>query len=145
VTADLFGEPHFADGSWRSGAHSHSLSGSCPACGAPLPAESGHGPVLRATVPQPIAAALRLTSTLSARERVVFELLGMGYDNRSIARDMNISERTVKRHITVILAKLHLESRLQAGLTALIISMCSPVRAAWPEGRIVADSPPRDN
>jgi DNA-binding NarL/FixJ family response regulator len=35
---------------------------------------------------------------------------------------MNISERTVKRYITLILGKLGLESRLQAGLAALIIS-----------------------
>jgi len=146
VTADLYGEPHFVERSWgSSGSHSHSPRGSCPACGAPLSAESDQGPVLRVAIPQPIAAALRLTGTLSGREGIVFELLGMGYDNRSIARDMNISERTVKRHITVILAKLHLESRLQAGLTALIISMCSPVRAAWPEGRIADDSRRRDN
>jgi DNA-binding NarL/FixJ family response regulator len=38
---------------------------------------------------------------------------------------MNISERTVKRHVTVILAKLRLESRLQAGLAALLISSAS--------------------
>jgi DNA-binding CsgD family transcriptional regulator len=128
VTADLFGEPLFAERSWQSSG-THSLSGPCPACGGPLSAESGQGPVLRGVVPQPIAAALQLARTLSGREGVVFEFLGMGYDNRSIARDMNISERTVKRHVTVILAKLHLESRLQAGLAALIISMCSPAAA----------------
>jgi DNA-binding NarL/FixJ family response regulator len=81
--------------------------------------------VLRATIPQPIAAALRFASQLSARERTVFEFLGAGYDNRSIARELGVSERTVKRHVTVILTKLGLESRLQAGLAALIISSFS--------------------
>lgn len=96
----------------------------CHACGAALPpADQGApGMVLRATIPQPIAAALRSTQRLSARERTVFQFLGTGYDNRSIARELGVSERTVKRHVTVILAKLRLESRLQAGLAALIIS-----------------------
>jgi DNA-binding NarL/FixJ family response regulator len=82
--------------------------------------------VLRTTIPQPIAAALRSTQRLSARERTVFQFLGAGYDNRSIARELDVSERTVKRHVTVILAKLGLESRLQAGLAALIISSSFP-------------------
>ncbi|MCW2932931.1 MAG: sle [Actinomycetia bacterium] len=117
-------EPHLVDRSWRS-PDSRALGGPCLACGAGLSAESGHRPAVRPAVPQSIAAALRLTGSLSARESAVFEFLGMGYDNRSIARDMNISERTVKRHITVILAKLHLESRLQAGLAAFIFSSLS--------------------
>lgn len=83
--------------------------------------------VLRAALPQHIAAALLLVSTLSPRERTAFELLGLGYDNRSIARELQISERTTKRHVTAILKKLKLESRLQAGLTALILSSGSPV------------------
>jgi len=69
-----------------------------------------------------MVAALMLTRALTPRERIVFQFLGFGYDNRSIARELNISERTVKRYVTAILAKLKLESRLQAGLTALIIS-----------------------
>jgi DNA-binding NarL/FixJ family response regulator len=60
------------------------------------------------------------------RGRTVFEFLGAGYDNRSIARELGVSERTVKRHLTVILTKLTLESRLQAGLAALLISSASP-------------------
>lgn len=96
----------------------------CHTCGATL-AAAGQAPpsiVLRATIPQPIAAALRSAQRLSAREQTVFQFLGAGYDNRSIARELCVSERTVKRHVTVILAKLGLESRLQAGLAALIIS-----------------------
>ncbi|TLP62481.1 response regulator transcription factor [Microbispora triticiradicis] len=74
-------------------------------------------------LPSPIAAALLLAPSLTAREASVFELLGLGYDNRSIARMLSISERTAKRHITAILAKLRLESRLQAGLTAMLVSL----------------------
>lgn len=102
--------------------------GRCHACGAVLPPadQDAPGVVLRATIPQPIAAALRFTRALSTRERTVFQFLGAGYDNRSIARELGVSERTVKRHVTVILAKLRLESRLQAGLAALIVSSSLP-------------------
>jgi DNA-binding CsgD family transcriptional regulator len=99
--------------------------GPCPVCGTGPRLEPATGRVLRAAIPPPIAAALLLSRSLSARERVVFDMLGQGYDNRSIARELNISERTVKRHVTVILTKLRLESRLQAGLTALLIAAAS--------------------
>jgi DNA-binding CsgD family transcriptional regulator len=95
--------------------------GSCPACGSRLGGGAGQS-AFPLAVPQSIAAALLLTGTLSGREGAVFELLGMGFDNRSIAGHLSVSERTVKRHVTVILAKLHLESRLQAGLAALVHS-----------------------
>jgi DNA-binding NarL/FixJ family response regulator len=79
----------------------------------------------QSVLPRHIAAALSLTPGLTPRERTVFHLLGSGYDNRSIAREMAVSERTVKRYVTAILAKLRLESRLQAGLTALLLSAFS--------------------
>lgn len=74
----------------------------------------------RAPLPPPMSAALANTATLSPRERAAFRLLGLGYDNRAIARELQVSERTVKRHVSSILAKLGLESRLQAGLVALL-------------------------
>jgi DNA-binding NarL/FixJ family response regulator len=81
--------------------------------------------VLNDALPQNIAAALLLVSALSPREKAAFELLGLGYGNRSIARELQISERTTKRHVTAILRKLQLESRLQAGLAAVILSSSS--------------------
>jgi DNA-binding CsgD family transcriptional regulator len=124
VAGNLIDGPQLAGNSWRSPLPSEP-NGHCPMCGKGLTPESITGPVLRAAIPQPIAAALLLARALSPRERAVFEWLGQGYDNRSIAREMNISERTVKRHLTVILSKLRLESRLQAGLAAVIISSAS--------------------
>jgi antitoxin component of RelBE/YafQ-DinJ toxin-antitoxin module len=59
-------------------------------------------------------------------------LLGLGYDNRSMARILAVSERTVKRHVTAVLAKMGLESRLQAGLAALLMTSA----ADRPEGRM---------
>jgi DNA-binding CsgD family transcriptional regulator len=94
---------------------------SCPACGAARMAVLG----------APGDKALLLTS----RERAVFRLLGDGYDNRSIARELEISERTVKRYVTAILTKLGLESRLQAGLAALVIWSSGATDGYWPKGR----------
>jgi|SRR5580692_589718 DNA-binding NarL/FixJ family response regulator len=87
-------------------------AGACPSCGALLPYAVG----------QEVVAAAARADTLTPREVTVFRLLGLGYGNRSIARELGLSERTVKRHVTSILAKLRLESRLQAGLTALLVS-----------------------
>jgi DNA-binding NarL/FixJ family response regulator len=55
---------------------------------------------------------------LTKREYEVFLLLGEGFDNRKISRSLGVGERTVKLHVTRILRKLGLESRLQAGLAA---------------------------
>jgi DNA-binding NarL/FixJ family response regulator len=55
---------------------------------------------------------------LTDREREVFVLLGHGHDNRTIAAQLSIGERTVKHHITAIMHKLGVTSRLQAGLVA---------------------------
>src|SRR4051812_17424763 len=74
------------------------------------------------TPPKVITRALHLIQALTPQEWNTFELLGRGYSNRSIAQTFEISERTVKRHVTAILSKLQLESRLQAGLAALVVS-----------------------
>jgi DNA-binding CsgD family transcriptional regulator len=89
---------------------------------------------LQMTLLEPIAVACRRVRDLTPRERSVFRLLGLGHDNRSIARELNISERTVKRYITAILAKLGLRSRLQAGLCALLFFQEPATGAEWPEG-----------
>jgi DNA-binding CsgD family transcriptional regulator len=57
---------------------------------------------------------------LSSREREVFALLGVGLSNRHVARALGVTELTVKTHVGRVLAKLKLESRLQAGLAALL-------------------------
>jgi DNA-binding NarL/FixJ family response regulator len=108
----------------------------CPACGAALRVVSGWAPGsidARTALPPPITAARQRAGTLSPREKLTFQLLGRGYDNRTIARELMISERTAKRHVTAILTKLKLESRLQAGITALI-TPALPAAATAPAG-----------
>lgn len=55
---------------------------------------------------------------LTAREYEIFLMLGDGLDNRRISSKLAICQRTVKFHVTSILRKLEVESRLQAGLAA---------------------------
>ncbi|MER5539957.1 helix-turn-helix transcriptional regulator [Streptomyces mirabilis] len=61
---------------------------------------------------------LAKVALLSDREFQVFRLLGVGSSNRGIARHLRITERTAKAHMSQIMAKLGVESRLQAGLVS---------------------------
>ncbi|MEV7092554.1 helix-turn-helix transcriptional regulator [Amycolatopsis sp. NPDC051045] len=64
---------------------------------------------------------------LSHREREILVLLGHGLSNRGIARRLGISERTVKFHVSNVLTKLRVESRLQAGsIASLLIARPEP-------------------
>ena len=51
---------------------------------------------------------------LTCREREVLALVAHGLDNRSIARKLVLSEKTVRNHITHILDKLQVTSRAEA-------------------------------
>ena len=55
---------------------------------------------------------------LTARERDVLALLGRGMANRRIASELYVSEKTVKTHVSSILAKLRVADRTQAALVA---------------------------
>jgi two-component system, NarL family, nitrate/nitrite response regulator NarL len=51
---------------------------------------------------------------LSGREREVLDLLAEGCSNRVIARRLQLSEATVKGHVSNLLGKLGASSRLEA-------------------------------
>ncbi|MEO3754673.1 response regulator transcription factor [Streptomyces sp. B6B3] len=55
---------------------------------------------------------------LSPREREILELIGEGLTNRQIGQRLYLSEKTVKNHISRLLAKLGVERRVQAAVLA---------------------------
>jgi two-component system, NarL family, response regulator LiaR len=63
---------------------------------------------------------------LTPRELDVLRLLAQGYSNKEIARTLHLVEETVKFHVRHILAKLGVQSRTQAVLTAIRLGMVSP-------------------
>jgi NarL family two-component system response regulator LiaR len=63
------------------------------------------------------AAAIR--AALTERELEIFTRLASGNSNHQIANDLSLSTNTVANHIASILAKLHLENRIQAAVQAV--------------------------
>ena len=59
------------------------------------------------------------TEPLTAREIKVLRLIAEGLPNGTIAKQLYISEPTVRTHVSNILRKLHLKNRTQAALYAL--------------------------
>jgi DNA-binding NarL/FixJ family response regulator len=56
---------------------------------------------------------------LTRREREVLAELAQGRSNREIARALGVSEKTVKAHVSSVLAKLGVQDRTQAALFAV--------------------------
>lgn len=59
-----------------------------------------------------------ITERLTEREKDVLETLGKGLSNKEIAKKLFITEFTVKKHVSQVLAKLNLADRTQAALYA---------------------------
>ncbi|MGE5265202.1 MAG: response regulator transcription factor [Acidobacteriota bacterium] len=56
---------------------------------------------------------------LSARELEVLRLLVAGASNKTIAAQLNLSENTIKSHLSNIFSKLRVQSRVEAVAAAL--------------------------
>ena len=88
--------------------------------------ESRLDPAVTATVMAEVAAPAtggvtadeRALASLTPREREVLALLARGMTNAQLARELVVSEKTVKTHVSSILAKLRLADRTQAALFA---------------------------
>jgi DNA-binding NarL/FixJ family response regulator len=72
----------------------------------------------RALLPQNRRPGRAQTDALSAREREVLSLVAAGLPNKSIARRLDISEKTVKAHLTRVFAVLGVSDRTSAALWA---------------------------
>jgi NarL family two-component system response regulator LiaR len=80
-------------------------------------------PKVAARVLEEIAA-----DPLTPREREVLALIGRGMANKVIARELSLSEKTVKAHVSRILAKLGVADRTQAALYAVREGLVGPGR-----------------
>ena len=70
------------------------------------------------TIAAPPAAAHRGAELLSPREREVLALVAGGRTNKAIAEALYVSPNTVKTHVTSLLHKLQVDSRVQLAAIA---------------------------
>jgi two-component system, NarL family, response regulator LiaR len=75
-------------------------------------------PAVAARLVDALAADHRPEQPLTAREQDVLDLVARGYANKRIARELGIAEKTVKTHVSHVLAKLGVSDRTQAALYA---------------------------
>lgn len=66
-----------------------------------------------ATLIQPSVTNSLQISLLSGREKAVAELVVAGKSNKEVARELAITERTVKAHLSAVFEKLKVRDRLQ--------------------------------
>jgi DNA-binding NarL/FixJ family response regulator len=74
---------------------------------------------LRRMAPEVPGPAVRAFSTLSDREIEVVRLVAAGLSNKEIAGRLKLSDKTVKNHISHILAKMNLTARTQVAVHAI--------------------------
>ncbi|MGH8460193.1 MAG: response regulator [Stenotrophobium sp.] len=121
-----FDEPALLQSALRSGAQGFMLKDAAP--------EELHTAILRLaageTLIAPVSTAQARASGLSddavpahltAREIAILRLVAGGYSNKEIGRALQISDGTVKNHLTEILARLDARDRTHAVLKAIAL------------------------
>jgi DNA-binding NarL/FixJ family response regulator len=82
--------------------------------------ESPLSPAIATRVVEEVAqGAVSAHDDLTPRERDVLTLIARGRSNKVIARELGVAEKTVKTHVSHILAKLGVSDRTQAALYAV--------------------------
>ena len=76
--------------------------------------------VLAGEIFVPITAHTRATpqNALTLRQLEVINMLGRGFSNKEIARQLDVAERTVKAHMSAVFEALNVRNRTQAVLAA---------------------------
>ncbi len=83
-------------------------------------------PVVAARLVDTLAGGVEPLDLLTPREREVLELIGRGFPNKLIARELGLSEKTVKTHVGHVLAKLGVTDRTQAAVVAVRAGLVEP-------------------
>jgi len=79
---------------------------------------------LDAFLPQTATSGTRVNDArprldgLTAREHEVLELVAQGIDNRLIAKNLHLSEKTVRNNVSTLLSKLGVHTRAAAIVAA---------------------------
>src|SRR5207245_332925 len=112
---------------WRAGAIGYVLKDSqAPAIVSSILAVAAGERVMASAVANRVIDMLTGTSTpkefydgLTAREVEILKLIAIGQANKQIARRLNISDKTVRNHVSNMYEKLHIYDRSQAVLYAV--------------------------
>ncbi len=83
--------------------------------------------VVQGDVEEPVPGALSPFAELTPREMEILCLLAEGQSNKVIARNLGISDGTVKLHVKAILRKLNVHSRVEAAVRAVEENLCQKV------------------
>jgi DNA-binding NarL/FixJ family response regulator len=96
----------------------------------------------RPTTPAPRAAAdpwQQRLRTLSDREHQILVGMARGGSNRDLAAELVVSETTVKSHVSAVLAKLGLRSRVQAVVLAYEAGVITPGERPFDHGASIGE------
>lgn len=92
---------------------------------------SGHHGLVSSLAPtEPAVSEAPDTSPLTPRQREVLALLGQGKSNKEIARILDLSEGTVKLHVTAILKALNVSNRTGAVVAASRLGLTNLIRSS---------------
>lgn len=120
IVLTSFTDDEFVFRALRAGALSYLLKDAHPSevAAAVRRAARGEAVIDRSIASRLLGEGASGPDELSERELQVLRLIAAGRGNGAIAADLQISEQTVKKHVSNILGKLHVADRTQAAVYA---------------------------